>query len=105
MKLRRLVALCCLCLAAGCKSAPAPVLEPDTPQLIPEVKLLDDTIHSRTLARDMDVRIIVPAKTPPDANLPVVYLLHGAGVNFHDWTNYSRIASFAAQGIVLVLPN
>ncbi|HEY4358504.1 MAG TPA: alpha/beta hydrolase-fold protein [Acidobacteriaceae bacterium] len=105
MKLRGLFALCCLGLAAGCKSAPAPILEPDTPQLSADVKLLEDTIHSKITALDMGLRVIVPAKTPTDARLPVVYLLHGAGVNYHDWTTYSNIASFAAKGIVLVLPN
>ena len=66
--------------------------------------MIDASLHSVTLDRTMAFRIIVPQQKL-SGDTPVVYLLHGAGVNFHDWTNNSHIASLAARGIVLVLPN
>ncbi|HXZ79155.1 MAG TPA: alpha/beta hydrolase-fold protein [Terriglobales bacterium] len=36
--------------------------------------------------------------------MPVVYLLHGGGGGFRDWTNYSDAARFAELGLILVMP-
>jgi S-formylglutathione hydrolase FrmB len=36
--------------------------------------------------------------------LTVVYLLHGGGGGFRDWSNYSNVARFASQGLLLVMP-
>jgi S-formylglutathione hydrolase FrmB len=33
-----------------------------------------------------------------------VYLLHGAGGGFRDWSNYSDVAQFAERGFILVMP-
>ena len=34
----------------------------------------------------------------------MLYLLHGGGGGFRDWSNYSDVASYAAQGLILVMP-
>jgi S-formylglutathione hydrolase FrmB len=36
--------------------------------------------------------------------LPVVYLLHGGGGGFRDWSNYSDVGHFAESGLILVMP-
>lgn len=92
----------CAMVTMGCEH---PVLMPDKPQLSPQVRLIDSTMHSVALARDMHLRIIVPVIVTKEEMLPVVYLLHGAGTDYRDWTNNSQIASFAAKGFVLVLPD
>jgi S-formylglutathione hydrolase FrmB len=51
----------------------------------------------------MPVRLIVPSVPAPDA--PVVYLLHGAGGSFREWTNHSNIADLASRNVILVMPD
>ena len=61
-------------------------------------------MHSSVLGRDKRLRYIVPTDVPAGAHLPVVYLLHGAGSSYRDWSNCTEISSLAAQGFVLVMP-
>lgn len=89
-------------LASCSKNAQPPA--PDRPRLTPAVKMIDVTFHSAALSRDMPYRAIVPANIPPNQKLPVVYLLHGGGGSFHDWSNYSDVAGYAAHGLILVMP-
>src|SRR4029077_18786971 len=62
------------------------------------------TFHSASLNRDMPYRIVLPASAAAGQKLPVVYLLHGGGGGFRDWTNDSDVANFAEQGLILVMP-
>jgi len=52
----------------------------------------------------MRYRVALPASIAPNRKLPAVYLLHGAGGDFHDWSNYSDVARFTQAGLVLVMP-
>ena len=52
----------------------------------------------------MPYRVILPADLPPNNKLPVVYLLHGGGGGYRDWSNYSDVAKFAEQDLILVMP-
>ena len=53
----------------------------------------------------MPYRVVLPADYAGRAqNYPAVYLLHGGGGGFRDWTNYSDVAAYAAHGVVLVMP-
>lgn len=79
-------------------------LPPDHPRLTPNVRMQDVTFHSASLQRDMPYRVILPASVRPNQKLPVVYLLHGGGGGFRDWSNYSDVARFAEQGLILVMP-
>lgn len=63
----------------------------------------DVTFRSSTLNRDTPYRVIMPANVSP--GLPVVYLLHGGGGNFRDWSNNSDVARFAERGLILVMPD
>lgn len=91
-------------LLIGCRSDPQPTI-PDKPRLTPQVRVIDSIFHSDSLNREMRLRLVVPTSKPALGGLPLVLLLHGAGTDFHDWTNNSDIASLAAQNIVLVFPD
>jgi putative tributyrin esterase len=77
---------------------------PDNPRLTPNVHLQDVTFHSASLDRNMPYRVILPVAIGFNAKLPVVYLLHGGGGNYRDWSNYSDVAQYATGGLVLVMP-
>ena len=83
------------------KAAPTPV---DQPRLPANVRMQDVTLQSSALGRPMPYRAILPSAIPSGQELPVVYLLHGGGGNFRDWSNYSDIARFSVEGLILVMP-
>lgn len=80
------------------------------PQTQPAVRLpggtqtFDRTFHSNALGRDVVYRVIQPTSIPPDRPVHVLYLLHGNGSGFREWSQYSSIAELAARGYVLVMP-
>ena len=88
-------------LLAGCRQAPQ--IFPDNPRQAPGVTMRDVTFHSAALNRNMPYRVYLPAKLSPGQRLPVVYLLHGSGGSFQNWSNYSDVAHYAAQGLILVM--
>jgi putative tributyrin esterase len=94
--------LAAILLLSACKKKQVP--QPDRPRLTPQVALRDVTFRSAALNRDMQYRVILPASVPPGRKLPVVYLLHGGGGDFREWSNDSDIAQFAEPGLVLVMP-
>jgi S-formylglutathione hydrolase FrmB len=79
-------------------------LRPDHPQLAPGVAMQDVTFYSAALQRQMPYRVFLPEKLTPGQKLPVVYLLHGGNGGFRDWSNRSDVARYAAQGLILVMP-
>ena len=91
-----------LAATTGCRrsgqSAPA-----DHPRVNPGVMLYDITFRSAALGRDIQYRVISPSHFVRP-KLPVVYLLHGGGGGFRDWSNYSDVAGFAESGRLLVMP-
>jgi S-formylglutathione hydrolase FrmB len=56
------------------------------------------------LNRAIQYRVILPLKIHPDERLPIVYVLHGGGGGFRDWSNYSDVARYAESGLILVMP-
>ncbi len=64
----------------------------------------DVLVRSAALGRDIRYRVILPARIEPARKLPVVYLLHGGGGTFRDWSNFSDVARYAEAGLVLVMP-
>jgi S-formylglutathione hydrolase FrmB len=91
-----------LALAACNKQAAEP--QRDAPRLTPKVTMRDVTFWSAALQRDMQYRVVMPASIPPGQKLKAVYLLHGGGGGFRDWTNYSDVARYAEDGLILVMP-
>ncbi len=100
-RLMRGLFVCVLLLQAGCNKKNE--VNPDHPRLTPQVRMQDVTFHSAALDRDMQYRVILPSAVAL-GKLPVVYLLHGGGGNYRDWSNYSDVAKFAESGLVLVMP-
>lgn len=98
-----LASLVCLLLVA-CNNQQAPVV--DHPRLTSAVTMQDVMFFSASLQRQMPYRVILPANySSLGRKLPVLYLLHGGGGgNFRDWTNYSDVAQYAANGFILVMP-
>ena len=91
-----------LALSLSCKKKEAP--EPDNPRLTPNVTFRDITFRSVALNRDMQYGVISPSNTPPGKRLQVVYLLHGGGGGFRDWSNDSDVARSVTPGLLLVMP-
>jgi len=97
--------VCCtvLIFAAGChREKQEPLV--DHPRLTPQVTMHDVTFHTSALQRNTPYRVILPRSIPPGSKLPVVYLLHGAGGDFRDWSNNTDVARFAERGLILVMP-
>ncbi|MGA9980037.1 MAG: alpha/beta hydrolase family protein [Candidatus Sulfotelmatobacter sp.] len=91
-----------LMLSTAChKNEPPP---PDRPRLTPNVTMRDVTFHSDALDRDMPYRVVLPVSIVAGQTLPVVYLLHGGGGGFREWSNDSDVAQFAERGLILVMP-
>jgi S-formylglutathione hydrolase len=85
-------------------SNPAPKLPSDHPRIADGVAMQDVTFFSAALQRQMPYRVFLPDKLVPSQKLPVVYLLHGANGSFRDWSNCSNVSHYAAQGLILVMP-
>ncbi len=64
----------------------------------------DVTFRSASLQREMPYRVILPASLAANQTLPVVYLLHGGGGGYRDWSNYSDVARYSEHGLILVMP-
>ena len=91
-----------LALLSACSKKQPPA--PDHPRLTLNVTMRNVTFRSAALERDMQYRVILPVSLAPGQKLPVVYLLHGGGGGFRDWSNYSDVARFAESGLILVMP-
>lgn len=75
----------------------------DSPRRFPGVAEQDVTFYSRSLARNMTYRVYLPTDSS-SRKLPVVYLLHGGGGGYRDWSIYSDAGRYAARGLILVMP-
>ncbi|HEY1159032.1 MAG TPA: alpha/beta hydrolase-fold protein [Terracidiphilus sp.] len=91
---------------AGCRLTQQ--TQPDHPRLAPGVTMQDVSFFSAALKRNMPYRVFLPAKLVPGQKLPVVYLFHGGSRGFHEWSNYSDVARYAAPdlsgGLIFVMP-
>jgi S-formylglutathione hydrolase len=87
---------------AACRRAPQP--QADHPRLVPSVAMRDVNFFSASLQRQMPYRVFLPEKLVAGQKLPVVYLLHGGNGCFRDWSNRSDVSRYAAQGLILVMP-
>jgi putative tributyrin esterase len=90
-------------LLMSCRHA-APPTPPDHPRLAPGVALRDVTFHSNALNRDMHYRMLLPEVISRGDRVAVIYLLHGGGGSYLDWTNYTDISQFVLKQFVFVLP-
>lgn len=75
--------------------------------MVDGVVMRDMRFYSQALGREMPYRVYLPqdaAAGHARAPLPVVYLLHGKGQDFREWSNYSEVSAYAARGMILVMP-
>jgi len=99
---RTSLALSLIILSSCSKQQPAP--QPDHPRITSNVTVRDVTFRSAALNRDMEYRVILPIALAPGQKLQAVYLLHGGGGGFRDWSNDSDVATYADPGLLLVMP-
>ncbi len=89
-----------LVVVAGCRGGTRVV---DAPRRFPGVAEQDVTFYSVALARKMTYRVYLPLNRGL-GKLPAVYLLHGGGGDYRDWSLYSNVGQYAAQGFAVVMP-
>ena len=109
MKVRKLLRVTPLALAISLSSLTSchrtvPVWL-DHPHAASGVRMQDVTFSSAALAREVIYRVYLPASLQPGQKLPVVYLLHGNGGSFTNWSNYSDVPQYALRGMILVMPD
>jgi len=71
------------------------------------VLLPDQKLASKLMARDMPYRVIVPVgyDAKPEQRFPVIYLLHGLAGHFTNWTDLTKVTSYAANyNFIIVMP-
>ena len=95
----RIVLCFALAVLVGCNKAPA-----DHPRITSNVVLRDETFRSAALGREMRYRVLLPTFINLERKRGVLYLLHGNGSNFRDWSNFSDVARFAESNLILVMP-
>lgn len=96
--------LCAIVLGLGACHKQAEEAPKDAPQLTSKVTMRDVTFYSKALQRNMPYRIVLPIDIASGKKLRTVYLLHGGGGGFRDWTNYSDVAKYAEHDLILVMP-
>jgi S-formylglutathione hydrolase FrmB len=94
-------AVAALALIAGCHHE-LPALA-DHPRGFPGVAIKDVRFYSSALGHEMPYRVYMPQDVAAGTRLPIVYLLHGCGTSFRDWSNYSDVGTYAAKGLILVM--
>lgn len=102
--LRSTIGVYCLTLIAS-SSCSNGTREPfDHPRFSSKVVMRDVSFHSAALNREITYRVMLPVSFTPRETLPSVYLLHGAGGDFRDWSKYSDVGRYAEVGLVLIMP-
>ena len=76
----------------------------DSPRVTAGVAMRDVRFFSAALGREMPYRVFLPETIAAGQRLPVVYLLHGHGPDFRDWSNNSDVSKYSLQGLILVMP-
>ena len=105
--------------AASLKADSTPTF-PDPPagfdgyrENIPHGKLTVVQYHSMTLGKDRQMNVYTPPGYSANTKYPVLYLLHGLGEDFRQWTEWCQadniidnlIAEGEIQPIIMVFPN
>ena len=85
----------------GCHSSPQHRL--DRVQMASGVTMRDVRFFSHALNREMPYRVFLPVTPVPGRKLSVVYLLHGGGSDFRDWSIHSDVSRYAHE-LILVMP-
>jgi S-formylglutathione hydrolase FrmB len=106
--MRRLTRTClALCLLAGTLMSSAP---PAAGLSFAPFSMVDASFVSRALGGERErLRVFVPFVCTPWARCPVLYLLHGFGGDWKEWSDEGRIADFmmgpSPLPMVIVMPD
>ncbi len=78
------------------------VAEAARPRSFPGVASNDVSFYSSALDRNMTYAVYMPKDSAGGKRFPIVYLLHGCGGSFRDWTSDSDVGAYAVKGLILV---
>ena len=67
----------------------------------------EESVQSSALGRTMKYRVLLPeAYARTLRRYPVLYLLHGLGGDYTDWTSRTNVAEYSRQlGLIIVMPD
>jgi putative tributyrin esterase len=71
------------------------------------IPLPDQKLPSKLMGRDMPYRVIVPREygEKPDRRFAVIYLLHGLGGHFDNWTEKTKLTAYVSEyNFIIVSP-
>ena len=70
-------------------------------------RLLEETVQSAALGRAMKYRVLLPSDYAiSQRRYPVLYLLHGLGGDYKDWTTRTNVAEYSRTlPLIIVLPD
>ena len=108
-RVRRLVALASMAIAAACAAGPAHAAGLElkaTQQLDP--RLVELTFHTPALKDDTHVRVLLPTGYDPSGTTryPVLYLVHGTIDDYRSWTDKGDAESVTAGlPLIVVMPD
>lgn len=70
-------------------------------------RLREESFHSSALGRDMKYRVLLPQDyATSQRRYPVLYLLHGLGGDYTDWTTRSNVAEYSRTlPLIIVMPD
>jgi putative tributyrin esterase len=88
-----------LALLCSYRKAAEPAVEAAVPK-----GFVDRTFHSQALGRDVTYRAFPASPLMMDRPAHVLYLLHGNGNTYRDWSKYSDVAKLAPTNFLLVMP-
>lgn len=80
----------------------------DTVKAEKQNKVFESKFDSKLLAREISYRIILPAAYEKfeKERFPVIYLLHGRGGNYKDWSNLTKINQYSfPYDFIIVMPD
>lgn len=101
----RVAAICAASSALLFTSCHRATILGDHPRTATGVRMTDEVFRSAALGYDVTYRVYLPASPTPGQKLPAVYLLHGGGENYRNWSNESDVAPYAAKSLILVMPD
>jgi S-formylglutathione hydrolase FrmB len=73
----------------------------------PQNRLREESVQSAALGRTMKYRVLVPdTYDRSQRRFPVLYLLHGLGGDYTDWTTRSNVAEYSRTlELIIVMPD
>ena len=79
----------------------------DTQARVSSQRLQEESVQSAALGRAMKYRVLLPDDyTTSQRRYPVLYLLHGLGGDYKDWTTRTNIAEYSRTlPLIIVMPD